>query len=109
MDGSPDIRCEPAPAVIVSRLLYKIISCFLLCACLWLAGLIWFIGQIPTQQVADDTVTDAIVVLTGGSNRLEYGLQLLAEGRGKKLFISGVHENITVEDLLRHAPPGNTQ
>jgi len=72
----------------------------MLCLSLWLTGLIWFIGQIPTQLSVDFTKTDAIVVLTGGKNRLEYGLELLSEDMGKKLFVTGVHENITVENLL---------
>ena len=78
--------------------------CFCLCLSAWLAGLFWFIDQISTYPTTDTTPTDAIVALTGGSNRLEYGLQLLAEGKGKKLFISGVHDTTTVEGMLRHAP-----
>ena len=78
----------------------------MLCLCIWLTGLIWFIGQIPTQPSTDKTQTDAIVVLTGGSNRLEYGLKMLSDGLGQKLFISGVHENITLEQLItRNSTP----
>ena len=87
----------------MNRALRRFILCLFLCIALWVAGLVWFIGQIPTQH-ADDTVkTDAIVALTGGSNRLEYGLQLLTEGKGSKLFISGVHDKTTTESMLRHA------
>ncbi len=82
----------------------KIIACFLLCLALWLTGLAWFVWQIPAHIIDDNRETDAIVVLTGGSGRLEYGLELLAEGKGKKLFISGVSEGITTEQLLRQVP-----
>lgn len=45
--------------------------------------------------------TDAIVVLTGGSLRLHSGIALLREGKGRKLFISGVNQQVDLEDLLR--------
>src|SRR5690606_2006659 len=47
---------------------------------------------------------DAIVVLTGGSGRLEYGLQLLAEGKAPVLFVSGAEASVTMGDILRRAP-----
>jgi len=59
-----------------------------------------FIEQIPTTKTTNDNITDAIVVLTGGSNRLEEGLNLLAERRAKKLFISGVYRGVEVKRLL---------
>jgi uncharacterized SAM-binding protein YcdF (DUF218 family) len=70
-------------------------------AAAWVAGLIWFAHQIP-QSVADTTTrTDAIVVLTGGSQRVQGGLRLLAAGMGKTLFITGVFPGVTVPDLLK--------
>ena len=44
---------------------------------------------------------DAIVVLTGGSNRLDAGFNLLEQGFGKKLFISGVGRGLDVKHLLK--------
>ncbi len=44
---------------------------------------------------------DAIVVLTGGSNRIDTGFRLLQEGYGKKLFISGVYHGLDVKQLLK--------
>lgn len=82
----------------------KITLCFILILCLWLGGLAWFVQQIPSAPLPADSKADAIVVFTGGSGRLEYGLKLLAEGRANKLFISGVHQN-TMEDIMRHAAP----
>jgi uncharacterized SAM-binding protein YcdF (DUF218 family) len=66
---------------------------------LLLAGLIWF----ATPPGADRRAapTDAIVVLTGGSLRLQSGLQLLHEGKGRQLFVSGVSHQVDLEDLLR--------
>jgi len=68
---------------------------------LWLSGFFWFARQIP-HVVADlDSDTDAIVVLTGGSLRVQSGLTLLASGKAKKLFISGVYHGTDVAALLR--------
>jgi len=70
-------------------------------AVLWLGGLVWFAESIPEAQGDPDETTDAIVVLTGGSQRLQAGLRLLAAGKAKKLFISGVHPGVEVASLLR--------
>jgi uncharacterized SAM-binding protein YcdF (DUF218 family) len=68
---------------------------------LWCGGFAWFVHAVPTAVADPDTLTDAIVVLTGGSLRVESGLALLAAGKAKKLFISGVNHGVDVGDLLR--------
>lgn len=72
-------------------------------ALLWGAGFIWFAATLPDSAVVPDTRTDAIVVLTGGSERVETGLRLLSIGRAQRLFISGVHPGVNVAELLRVA------
>jgi len=84
---------------------YRILWCFTFCACLWFAGLCWFVAQIPTEPTNDTTPTDVIVVLTGGGGRLEYGLQLLAEHKGRVLFISGVSKGVSLQNILLKATP----
>lgn len=73
-----------------------------LLAALWLAGLIFYVGAMddPDQAAArrDTAQVDAIVVLTGGSERIATGINLLQQGLGKKLFISGVARGV---DLAR--------
>ncbi|MDD3371628.1 MAG: YdcF family protein [Alphaproteobacteria bacterium] len=44
---------------------------------------------------------EAIVVLTGGSERVATGVELLRTGNGQKLFISGVHKNLSAERLVK--------
>jgi uncharacterized SAM-binding protein YcdF (DUF218 family) len=68
---------------------------FVLCT----AGLIWF----ATAPSAGDRTgpTDAIVVLTGGGQRLNSGIALLRDGKGQKLFVSGVNQHVHLEELLR--------
>lgn len=83
-------------------LLYKMLLWLVLCAGLWAGGLLWFASQIPTLP-ASDISADAIVVLTGGSGRLEYGLELLAGGHGKEIFISGVSKGVTRQDIVRQS------
>ena len=69
----------------------------------WLAGLIWFAGQIPTPGAQDPAETDVIAVLTGGSGRLEAGLDALSQGLAGKVFVSGVYQGVEVTELLRLA------
>jgi len=66
-------------------------------------SLLDFIEKIPTSETSNNTVTDAIVVLTGGSSRLEEGLRLLFKKRAKKLFVSGVYRGVDVRRLLAHS------
>lgn len=66
----------------------------------WAVGFLAFVAAIP-ETVTDATgETDAIVVLTGGTGRLEAGLTLLADKQGKKLFISGVYQGVDVQQLI---------
>ncbi|MEQ9640088.1 MAG: YdcF family protein [Alphaproteobacteria bacterium] len=65
----------------------------------WLGGLIYFIHGLPRPGPDDGSRTDAIVVLTGGAERLEAGLALLAAERGQRLLISGVDPATTARDL----------
>ncbi len=67
----------------------------------WLAGLAWFTSMLPTSVEDATRPADAIVVLTGGSGRISAGLDLLAAGRARKLFISGVGPAVDVQELLR--------
>jgi uncharacterized SAM-binding protein YcdF (DUF218 family) len=85
----------------VQRLLRNLLGLVLLVAVVWLIGLWRFAAAIPNDVTAPDVQTDAIVVLTGGSLRVEGGLRLLAEGKAKKLFISGVYRGVDVTELLR--------
>ena len=77
-------------------------------AVLWLLGLFWFAGQIPDKVEDSTTRTDAIVVLTGGSLRIESGLQLLSAGMGKTLFVTGVFPGVSVPALLHTANASDT-
>lgn len=53
--------------------------------------------------------TDAIVVLTGGRQRLSTGLKLQAQGLAKQVFISGVNPDVEPEELAGFGPVGKAQ
>lgn len=75
----------------------------IVCAGFWAGGLFWFAAQVSDQPTTDTQKTDAIVVLTGGSGRLDTGLELLSKGLAPKLFVSGVARGVDVKTLLRIA------
>ena len=67
----------------------------------WVAGLFHFADSIP-KSIEDPTRhTNAIVVLTGGSGRLEEGLNLLELNMAERLFVSGVYQGVDVKTLIR--------
>lgn len=67
----------------------------------WTGGLFVFAEALPNQPDRAERRTDAIVVLTGGSGRVDEGLDLLAANKGKKLFVSGVYKGIDVKHLIQ--------
>jgi uncharacterized SAM-binding protein YcdF (DUF218 family) len=71
------------------------------------AGLIVFAASIshytPRTADADARPADAIVVLTGGEQRIREAVRLFGEGGARRLLISGVNRNTTREELRRKA------
>ncbi len=68
---------------------------------LWVVGLIRYADDIPGKVIDATTSTDAIVVLTGGSGRLNAGLDLLSKDLARLMFVSGVYRGIDVRKLLQ--------
>ena len=85
-----------------SRKIFIFLTVFILCT--WLFGLCAFAVSVLTMKPEKPEMrTDAIVVLTGGKNRIETGLQLFSDGVAPELFITGVHDDVTaVEITARH-------
>ena len=67
----------------------------------WATALVWFAENIPSRVENPSGATDAVVVLTGGSDRLRAGFELLERKQAKKLFVSGVYRGVDVAELLR--------
>ncbi len=76
---------------------------FILAAAAWTLGFLSFVAQIKAMDEPPVNgaleVTDAIVVLTGGSERVAKGVELLGAGKARKLLISGAHPGVTPENL----------
>lgn len=66
----------------------------------WLGGYIWYINELSLKKTNLTDKTDAIVVLTGGQNRLDVAIKLLEDDYAGKLYISGVDEKVTRQELL---------
>jgi uncharacterized SAM-binding protein YcdF (DUF218 family) len=83
----------------MQRMLRPVASVGAGAAILLVAGLVWF----ATPPAAENRAapTDAIVVLTGGSLRLQSGIDLMREGKGRWLFVSGVNQEVDLGELLR--------
>ena len=88
----------------LARALGRLMAAAVVAGFAWAVGLVWFAGAIPRALPGDSAdatrPTDAIVVLTGGSGRLGTGFDLLAAGRARKMFVSGVYEGLDVQELL---------
>lgn len=68
------------------------------------AGFVWFVAQMHSDEQKPPRHADGIVVLTGGSSRVSDAMDLLARGYGKRLLISGVHRANGASDILRTLP-----
>lgn len=75
-----------------------------LAACALLAGYAGFASRIAPHEPAAPPRTDAIVVVTGGAQRIGDAVGLLGADRGSRLLISGVNERTSREELARANP-----
>ncbi|MFC3050455.1 YdcF family protein [Kordiimonas pumila] len=65
----------------------------------WVLGFGFFMTQLPDIVPEDGLSADAIVVLTGGAGRLETGARLMEKRAAKRMLISGVHPDVTLNEL----------
>ena len=66
---------------------------------LYVLGYAAFAVLLP--KAGDERTTDGIVVLTGGAKRLERGLDLLEEGKARRMLISGVDRSVRPSELAK--------
>lgn len=67
---------------------------------LYLAGFVLFVSHLPRTPHVPKQV-QGIVVLTGGDTRLDTAVGLLEKGVGERLLITGVHPQITKDELKK--------
>lgn len=73
---------------------------FACCFLVFFGGFALFAVHVSRMRVPDLRASaDAIVVLTGGQARIDTAVELLKEGKGKRLLISGVNPIAADEDL----------
>ncbi len=67
-------------------------------------GFLWFVSQVPADEINLHEKADGIVVLTGGASRISDAIDLLASGYGQRLLISGVHRSTNQTEIARVLP-----
>ena len=83
-----------------SKRIYLLCAIFIGSICMaWAVGFILFSSIINKYSVDEYTKTDAVVVLTGGRNRIAESIRLLNNNLADKLFISGVSKNVSIKDI----------
>ncbi len=94
-----------AKAILITKFIF--IGGLLTLPC-FLAGLQYFVLNLPKISGPLGPATDGIVVITGGQQRLADGLSLLQIGAGKALLVSGVglgvSKSILADELDLGAP-----
>lgn len=76
----------------------------LLCVILlgvFLGGFLWFADSVASMRPPEGAKGDAIIVLTGGYQRIEQAVGLLRDGVGKRLLISGVNPTTTRSQIRK--------
>jgi uncharacterized SAM-binding protein YcdF (DUF218 family) len=74
---------------------------------LFFIGFIVFANGIESEPQRGPLPTaDGIAVLTGGSQRIDQAMKLLAEGKAKRVLITGVNRTTTLEELQQLATQG---
>jgi uncharacterized SAM-binding protein YcdF (DUF218 family) len=99
-DISPDAP-KPAPR---RGLRASIIAVLAMALAATAAGFVGFLGQLRDAEIKPARSADGIVVLTGGASRVSDAMELLADGYGKRLLISGVHPTNGTTDISRSLP-----
>jgi uncharacterized SAM-binding protein YcdF (DUF218 family) len=71
---------------------------------LLLVCFVWFWFKASATPPEAPAKVDAIIVLTGGAERVASGLRLLADGAADRLYVSGAGTDVMVADLLAQSP-----
>src|ERR1700744_2010676 len=100
---SDDISTE-APAVTRRLLRVAIVAPLAIIFFGAAIGFVGFLSQLRGTEHRPGSNADGIVVLTGGSSRVSDAVDLLADGYGKRLLISGVHPTNDAADISRSLP-----
>lgn len=73
----------------------------ILCVAVVAAGFLIFADSVTNMRPPETVKADAIVVLTGGYQRIEQAIDLLKRGYGERLLISGVNPTTTASQIRK--------
>jgi uncharacterized SAM-binding protein YcdF (DUF218 family) len=68
---------------------------------LYALGFVLFAFTLGKPAPAGVGATDAAVVLTGGKGRIEHAIDVLRDGKAKRLLVSGADPAVTKADIVR--------
>jgi uncharacterized SAM-binding protein YcdF (DUF218 family) len=71
---------------------------------LYAVGFVVFAFTLGRPAPANAGSTDAAVVLTGGSGRIEHAVDVVRDGKAKRLLVAGADPSVTKADLTRRIP-----
>jgi uncharacterized SAM-binding protein YcdF (DUF218 family) len=100
-DDKPPDAPVAAPRVFLRAMIVAALAIVFVAASI---GFVGFISQLRGAETRPAHTADGIVVLTGGSSRVSDAMELLADGYGKRLLISGVHPTNAASDISRSLP-----
>jgi uncharacterized SAM-binding protein YcdF (DUF218 family) len=105
MNQPADDSWRSAPIVAPwSRLSAAIVAVLAIAFVAATIGFVFFLSRLSGAEAKPSQPADGIVVLTGGSSRVSDAMELLADGYGKRLLISGVHPTNAASDISRSLP-----
>lgn len=67
-------------------------------------GFVFFAFTLGKPAPSDAKQTDAAVVLTGGSGRIEHAIDVLRASKARRLLVAGADPSVTKRDLARRIP-----
>lgn len=95
-------RSKGRPARWARRGVSLILLCIFLCGGLAIGGFLRFVEEVSALETPERIAeAQAIVVLTGGAQRIDHAISLLNQGIGARLLISGVNPHTTGAQLKR--------
>ena len=102
--GMPGSTERSVPDPLLRRLGWSTLTLCAFAVLLMGLGFLWFVRQVPAEEVTLNRDADGIVALTGGASRIADAIELLASGRGKRLLISGAYRATNSKEISRLNP-----
>jgi uncharacterized SAM-binding protein YcdF (DUF218 family) len=103
-DEAPEASSLFELFVTALRLVFDVL---LLALVLTVIGFFVFTDNLQRSQPVPEGTADGIAVLTGGVARIDEAMKLLAQGKAKRLLITGVNRTTSTEELKELASEGD--